>query len=109
VAQLALLLADWQAVSEPLQAAEWQAAVESGRYVNYEPEFAFLFEPAASPIWGSLRAAAAGRIDSWLWKLAQGWPGEPARPAIALSLALLWGVGSGVGAAALWRAVARET
>src|SRR5262245_14254059 len=51
IAQLALLTADWQAVTQPLQAADWQAAVESGRYVNYEPDFAFLFDPAASPIW----------------------------------------------------------
>jgi hypothetical protein len=107
-AQLALLTADWQAVTEPLQAAEWQAAVDSGRYVNYEPEFAFLFDPAASPIWGSLRATVSGQIDSWLWKFAWGWPGEPARPAIALSLALLWGVGSVAGAFGLWRAIAER-
>ena len=52
VIQIALLTADWQEVTKPLHAAEWQAAVASGRYENYDPDFAFLFDPAASPIWG---------------------------------------------------------
>jgi hypothetical protein len=101
VAQLALLTADWQEVTRPLHEAE---AAASGGDPNREPDFAFLFDPAASPIWGSLRATAAGQIDTWLWKLARGWPGEPARPGIALALALCWTAGSGAGAWALWRA-----
>src|SRR5262249_5937362 len=72
VTQLALLTADWHEVTRPLQEAEWQAAVASGSGASYEPDFAFLFDPGASPIWGSLRADAAGEIDSWLWKLSRG-------------------------------------
>jgi hypothetical protein len=104
-AQLALLTADWQEVSRPLHAAASPAAADASD-VDREPDFSFLFDPAASPILGSARAVAAGQIDTWLWKLARGWPGEPARPAVALALALLWAAGSGVGAWGLWRATA---
>jgi hypothetical protein len=107
VVQFALLTADWQEVTRPIQAAQWEAAVQSGSYASHEPDFAFLFDPAQSPIWGSLRTTAAGELDTWLWKLARGWPGEPPHPAVALSLALLWAGGSVAGARGLWRAAAR--
>lgn len=103
VVQLSLMLADWSVVARPLVAGEVQALVASGDPASYEPTFDFLWRPAESPILGSLHAVASGSIDAWLWKLARGWPGQPAQPGIAAGLAASWATLCGIGFAWLWR------
>jgi hypothetical protein len=60
----------------------------------------FLFDPGRSPVVVMTRLlASGGPIDSWLWQLAHGWPGFPARPGVALALLAL---DLCAGAACLW-------
>jgi hypothetical protein len=73
-----------------LLTASWRGVVRGERYADYDPPFSFLFDPAASPIAASARVALDGNLDAWLWKLAFGWPGQDAQPAVAAALALLW-------------------
>jgi len=74
-AQLALLTARWSEVIR---------GVEPGA------DFSFLFVADSSPIINSARVALGGQIDTWLWVLANGWPGHPPQPVIAVVLATGW-------------------
>lgn len=73
-----------------LSTATWSGVIRGEGYKDYDPAFSFLFVPDASPIVGSLRVVLAGDLDTWLWKLAVGWPGQSAEPVVAAGLAFLW-------------------
>lgn len=75
ITQLALLTGTWSAVV---------------RSVDTSSDFSFLFVPDSSPIIDSARLALQGQIDSWLWVLANGWPGHPPQPAAAVVLTGAW-------------------
>ena len=62
-----------------LLTASWSRVIESRTYTDYS----FLFALDASPIVNSMRVVMAGHIDTWLWKLGVGWPGQPANPVVA--------------------------
>jgi hypothetical protein len=86
----------------------WSAVVNRENYVTADPPFSFLYKTESSPIIASARAFADGQIDTWLWKLAIGWPGHEAAPLVAAGLVLLWVAGSVAGAVLLWRRVTRH-
>jgi hypothetical protein len=51
----------------------------------------FLFSPGASPILGSAGTIlASGRLNIWLWGLANGFPGRAGSPVVAFGLFALW-------------------
>jgi hypothetical protein len=90
-----------------LLVGNWSIVVARESYATYQPLVSFLFSAEASPIVASARVISNGFVDTWLWKLATGWSGQPAAPGVAAVLTILW-LGSAVlGGILLWQRVRR--
>jgi len=76
-------------------------------YHDYPRAMDFVFVPELHPLIGAFTLLSKGRLDAWLWHLAQGWPGRAANPALAISLFSAWLAVAGIALAMLVRAVRR--
>jgi hypothetical protein len=82
------------AVQFVLMGARWGSVVQAIRDTGFRPELSFVYYPEFSPIRGStLLLLQRHRLDTWIWRLAEGWPGQPRSPTAALVLAALWVAG----------------
>lgn len=69
----------------------WSAVPGLAGYLDYEPRWGFLFDAGDSPVVTMAGLfVRGGPIDPWIWNLAQGWPGFPGRPGIAIALFAAW-------------------
>jgi hypothetical protein len=85
----------------------WSSLVRVERWESWAPPYGFVFELSASPLAAALRALGDSKMyDLFVVRLAQGWPGSPPAPAAALTLALLWAIGSAWLAVRLARSLA---
>ncbi len=75
-------------VQAVLMLAKWGVVVLIFRYRDFDPPYSFVFMPEWSPIWGSAIAVWGGSIDSWIFKIGRGWPGQEGSLGMAVLLAL---------------------
>lgn len=91
-----------------LMTARWSTVIETMGYKPFAPLMAFVFLPDYSPVLGHFRVLIDGQVDSWLWGLWRGWPGVPAHPVAAATLALALTTSLAVALRGLLRSLAAE-
>ena len=107
-ASVAVLAVAGACVQLATSVTSFAGLVREGRWESWEPPFGFLFELSASPLAAAFRALGdSAMYDLFVLRLAQGWRGSPPAPAAALTIALLWAIGSVWLAVVLKRKLAR--
>ena len=86
----------------------WGSVPALAGYADFEPKWGFLFRVEHAPVVEMGRLLLrGGPIDPWIWNLAQGWTGFPARPGMAGAIFALWAVLLGASLYALVRETQR--
>ncbi len=85
----------------------WPALVQTMGYHDYPQPMDFVFVPELHPLIGAFALISDGRLDGWLWHLAQGWPGRAGNPALAAMVFFAWLALAGGALAMLVRAIRR--
>lgn len=86
----------------------WGSVPALAGYAEFEPRWGFLFSVQHAPVVEMGRLLfRGGPIDPWIWNLAQGWTGFPARPGVAAAIFALWAVVLAASLFALWRETLR--
>ena len=79
------------AVQLVLMLVAWAPLVHAAGWQGYRPRWGFLFVPQHAPLVRALEFLPLGPgIDTWLWNLARGWPGQPPAPGAALAILAVW-------------------
>ena len=94
-------------VQGALLTTSWAEMVERLGYLRMGepdlPPYAYVFEPAASPVLAAFRFASRGELnDMWIVDLARGWRGFEGAPAAAWGLGAAWALGIAFCTLRLW-------
>ncbi|MDJ0849608.1 MAG: phospholipid carrier-dependent glycosyltransferase [Myxococcota bacterium] len=107
---VALLAALGLFVQGVLMSVIWAELVDQMGWKAYAPRWEFLFVAADSPVAGAARYVFASPLplDTWLLRLARGWPDHPPAPGTALAILSVWALLLAAAITSLARALARQ-